>query len=297
MSADEVTTESLAGLVLSWRRSLRAQGKSEKTIQSYQEAAGQFLAWAPPGPITRGTIEGWLEALHDEGRAPSTVANRYRSLQQLWKWLVDEREIEVSPFDRMRPPKVPEKRVEVFTDRELRKLFDACSGANFRARRDTALLRVLVSTGVRVGGLAGMRLEDVDLDQETAVVTLKGGRDLALPLGPKAVLDLDRYLRVRAAHVHAGLPWLWIGERGRMRESGVAQMLTKLGARTGVADVHPHRFRHTYAHEWLAAGGSEGDLMELAGWRSREMLARYGRSAAAQRARDAHRRIAPGEGV
>jgi integrase len=72
-------------------------------------------------------------------------------------------------------------------------------------------------------------------------------------------------------------------------------LLDRRARQAGIPDLHPHMFRHTFAHEWLSAGGTELDLMRIAGWRSREMLTRYGDSAADARARNAHRRLSPNE--
>ena len=68
-------------------------------------------------------------------------------------------------------------------------------------------------------------------------------------------------------------------------------MLRRRGQDAGLPGLYPHQLRHTFAHEWLAQGGSETDLMRLAGWKSRVMLQRYGASATDARARDAHRRL------
>jgi integrase len=97
-----------------------------------------------------------------------------------------------------------------------------------------------------------------------------------------AARALDRYLRARAQHAQACRPQLWLGvnNRGPMTASGIYQAIVRLGRQCGI-DVTPHRFRHT----WLDRGGAEGDLMELNGWSSPQMLRRYGASARNARAR------------
>ena len=95
----------------------------------------------------------------------------------------------------MRPPIVPDQPVPVIPDDGLRRLLAACAGKGFEARRDTAMIMLLLDTGARRAELVGLRLADLDLDLDVAIVVGKGRRERALPFGRKSALALDRYLR------------------------------------------------------------------------------------------------------
>lgn len=286
-------------LIASWERSLRSRKRAPKTIRSYGDSIRGFIAHQAsqgrtldPAAVTRGDVEDYI-ADQLARWTPSTAATRYRGLQQWWKWLIEEDEIAVSPMVNMKPPSLDEAPVPVFTDADLRALLGASAGKGFLDRRDTALVRVFMSSGVRLAEAASMRVADVDLDEQVAMVHGKGDRWRWVPLGDKAVVAVDRYLRVRARHRLADDPALWLATRGGLTDSGIDQALRARASAAGVAGFHVHRFRHTFAHRWLASGGEEGDLQELAGWRSPQMLARYGASARSERARAAYRRVNP----
>jgi len=300
----------------SWKLALEEGGKSPKTIVSYLasvKALADFLARnrLPDDTELVGAqaIRAFLVAEIERTSAVSAQVH-YRNLRVYFGWLAREGEREAAnPMQLVDKPSAPPKVKPFLADDDLGKLMKACSGTSFEDRRDTALLRILIDTGVRVSGLAGLRyhpsddsLTDVFLSQRRLRVRLKGGRETWVPVGAKSAAAIDRYIRARARIPRAAdSPWLWLGTRGRgvdhMTDSGIRAMLKRRGNEAGVQGVHPHRFRHTFADNWLAQGGSVDDLMHIAGWTTYDMPLLYAKGRGIARAHEAHQRLSPGDRI
>lgn len=317
-------------LASSFARDLKLDGKAAKTITIYRSAVNEFAEYLTTLPnkavtdttgavitpaavkhtedVTKDHIRGYIGHLRirgnrytgDRGGQPlsdSHINNRYRSLQAFWRWMVREEFIEVSPMAALEPPRVGKVVIPVIGEDVHRALLATCGKGRkrpFEDIRDEALLRLLGDTGCRVSEVV-VPLGDLHLEHNFVRVTGKGNKQRDVPFGGRTAKALDYYMYERDRHRFVVRPELWLARKGALSTSGVYQVVRRRGRMIGIPDLHPHQFRHTLAHEFRKAGGSETGLMRIMGWDSPTMAQRYGASAADERAREEHERLALGD--
>ena len=305
----DLTADRLTALIASWELVLRSERKSPQTIKTYLDGLHRYLTWCSlhgAEPMNRTSLNRFVADLLDTEWAAGTVRMRQLAVQRFTSWLIIEGRLPADPFCGAKAPKVDQPVVDPLTDDELRALIGACATPHstgphepLHHRRDEAIVRLMLETGVRVGEVVALEIGDLDLD--TGLVTVrrgKGGAGRVVPIGPAAVEALRRYLALRDQHRLAHASDLWLGERGRrFGYDGLSRALRRRAQRAGIQGFHPHKLRHTAAHRWLAKGGSETGLMAMAGWTRTDMLVRYTRARASERAAHEARRLNLGGSV
>lgn len=292
-----------AGLLKSFLLHLRGERKSPQTVKTYGDGVRAFLSWcektSPAGEVllTPATVDTWIADLLEGGAEAATARSRQLAVRRFSAWLATEDEIPADQLARMSPPKLDVKAIHPLADDQLVTLLAACKGPDLRDRRDEALIRLAVETGARAGEILALEVADVDLTAGVAVIRKgKGGKARRVPFGPRTGSAIDRYLRARRRHRLASTPVLWLGQGGKeFGYHALRDTLRYRAERAGIGGLNPHLLRHTAAHRWLAAGGSEGGLMAVAGWSRPDMLLRYTKARAEQRAADEARRLNLGD--
>lgn len=283
----------LADALDEWLLVLRSLNRSPETVRTYGTSVRQLIAFVDDtvttDQVTASMIRRFLLTVLTE-RSPSTALTRWGGLLSFFKWATAEGFCATDPMRGVARPTTPEQVVDILTNEQIHALLAACRGTSFNDLRDTAIIRVYLTTGLRLSECTDLTLDRIDVRAQTARTMGKGQREREVHLLDPTALAVTRYLRVRRQHPHHDADALWLGKAGPLTTAGIKQMIQRRGAQAGVP-VHAHLFRHHFAHKWLAGGGTEGGLMAAAGWRSRQMLDRYGRSASAERSRDEHARL------
>lgn len=265
----------------------RAEGRSDATIGSYSAHLYRFAKWADDpmlsavSPVMVRTYIAFLQTMPGKRGTvrPASVAAMVRPLKVMCRFLVGEELMELDPFKRVKVPSVPRELHELVGDEDFGKMLAACNLSVHEGRRNHAILCFLYDTGVRVSELVGLKHEHLDTKGRYAKVLGKGAKERVVFFSAHTALSLTRYMS-RTPKVYRNDTWVFTSLRRnvgkRFTTNGVGQALKRIAARAGVrGPVNPHAFRHTFATNYLRAGGDLNSLMRLMGHADLTILQTY----------------------
>ncbi len=300
----------LSGWIEGFILSVEAANRSPRTVQFYRGHLRNFAWWADqqgyrelaalePRALRlfirylQTTDERWASDWHRSKVAlsPSSVHGYVRSLKAFCTWLVEEGELEETPFRKVKTPSVPKRQPVPLTDEELQALLAACPRNELAGVRDAALILVLLDTGLRLSEVLRIQPDSITPTGSLRIIG-KGDKERTVQVGTKARRALSRY----RSHRQDSLPCMWVGKAGPLGIEGVSKILKRRSREAGIRPVNPHLLRHTFAVRWVRSGGDLFTLQRLLGHTTLQMVSRYVNLADADLA-DKHRRHSPADGL
>ncbi len=261
---------------------------SPQTLRAYESDLAQFGAFLSeehsggpaPGPagIDALAVRGFVARLHRSGLGRSSVARKLSAVRSFMENAVREGRIDSSPAKTVPTPKVPKRLPRNLTVDEVFALLDGIEGSDEAGIRDRAILEFLYATGLRVGELVSLDLEDLDLAGETVRVLGKGNKERIVPFGSKAKSALLRWIETsRPLRETGDAGAVFLNPRGgRLTDRSVRRILDRRLREASVrAHVSPHALRHSFATHLLGAGADLRAIQELLGHASLSTTQRY----------------------
>jgi site-specific recombinase XerD len=292
---------------------LRADGRSEATVESYHRKLDQLVAFLGNIPVAKITVNDlrryvvhlrnqttrWSDHPNLEekegGLSPFTIHSYITHMKRLFSWLEEEEEIEVNPARRIKNPQPKRREPKAIEMQDLLRLLATTEGESEADLRDRAAILMLADTGCRVGGLCGLQVGDLDLENRLAVVIEKGAQTRKVPFSAPSAEALVNWLKVRPQDQG---PWVFVSlgnkAEGQLSPGAVGQMLKRRAQQVGIEGlVNPHSFRHAFAREFLMNGGDLGSLSDLLGHKGVEVTKDFYAIYLFQELQEKHRRHSP----
>lgn len=240
----------------------KIEGCSERTIEYYRITISGLLRviTTPIRQITTDDLREYLSSYQERnGCSKTTVDNVRRNLSSFFSWLEDEDHIIKSPIRRIHKIRTGTKVKAVLSDENIENLRDNCKQV-----RDLAIIDVLYSTGIRVGELVNLNIEDIDFEERECVVYGKGNKERKVYFDARTKLHLKQYIESRvdnnpALFVTLDSPY------DRLKISGVEIRLRNMGRVLNIERVHPHKFRRSMATKAIDKGMPIEQVQRLLG--------------------------------
>jgi site-specific recombinase XerD len=313
---------SLRSLVAGFVLTKQTEGKSPRTIEYYGDNLRRFIWYAGQQgwsddirQLTQWHIKEFLgyvgssksrwgltgngSETSKHSASLSTTRHYFVILSNFFRWLISEGFISDNPISKIKVSKPKPRVIAPYSPEEIGKMLSVCDmdytgRAKLLGSRNRALALILLDTGIRLAELVSMSIADVDVESGKFKVLGKGGKERMLRLGKTARKALWRYMLHRPQN---GETRLWLSEEGRPLDlSGVQCMVKRLKERAGVHSAGGvHRFRHTFALEFLRADKNVFNLQYLLGHSDLDMVRKYVSTLGMEDALMAHEKASPGD--
>lgn len=313
---------SLKSLIKGFVLTKQTEGKSPRTVEFYAENLKRFLwyaqkqAWSDDiRMLTEWDIREFLGYVANEtnrwglsgnGSEPArrkvtntTVHHYFVVLANFFGWVVREEFLTESPTAKIKVAKPKSKVIKPYTQEEIAKMLAVCekdykSNAKLLGSYNKAIVLVLLDAGVRLSELTGMMMEDVNTSNGNIRVMGKGSKERVVRIGKVAQKALWRYLMHRPDN---GKEELWLNEEGKpLHDTGIQSMIKGLKERSGTkGGGSVHRFRHTFAINFLRVDKNVFNLQYLLGHSELEMVRRYTATLGVEDALKAHEKASPAD--
>jgi tyrosine recombinase XerC len=239
---------------------------SENTIKSYRRDITQFLKFTGQSTdITPERAREFLEFLNKQKYDRTSVIHKVISARNFYKYLVRQKTAKSNPFIYLLTPKDDKKLPGVLTETETEALLAAPGTGDFFKLRDTAIMELLYSSGIRVHEITSLDVRGVDFVNEEVKVLGKGSKERIVPVGGKALAVLKDYIRELRGFSDSG-PLFVNKNRGRLTPRAVEMMIKNYAIKAGIQKkVTPHTFRHSFATHLLNRGADLRSVQEMLG--------------------------------
>jgi integrase/recombinase XerC len=285
-------------LIQQFLRELETDGSSPQTVRGYRIDLTQFLAFVrrmhpeasgtiPLEQIDPLTVRAFMGSLRSRGLSPRTLARRVAALRSFCQFCCRRGLLSWNPAALVTTPKVPRPLPPHLTVDQAFQLLATPQGGSPISIRDRAILELFYASGIRVGELVDLAVEDLDLEQRLAKVRGKGGKERIVPMGRPAAEALKAYLAAREslrggkikgiARLGGHRTPLFLNHRGgQLTSRSVERLLEKYLKKSGMGKaITPHGLRHSFATHLLQAGADLRVIQELLGHARLSTTQRY----------------------
>lgn len=280
----------LTQVIFGYQMAVQARRLSPDTLKDYNRTLTRFTAFLEDDPffeqISAGQVREFLGSLN--GVSKKTVLNYHVGLSALWSWAVEEGLCEANIVRKVERP-TPEKTAIVpFTLEDVKAMLSVigssqpytrpgkreCSHSLPNSERNRAIILLLLDTGIRSSELCKLRIHQVDMQNRRVKVFGKGAKERSVPFSPRTGKALWRYLASRMDDSAGDRAFITLTGSNFTRDR-LYHLISGVGERAGVQDARPHRFRHTFAINYLRNGGDPYSLQIMLGHSTMEMVKRY----------------------